>query len=134
MFTDIQNEIIKLYNIKIDTDSKCWSRTHAHVRERRVCKWKQSNSIQSTFTLLHEIGHIKTTTSKMRRCESEYYATMWCLNVCKEYGLKVPNDIIEKYQRYIYRELDRGLRRGGANYPSRQELSLYESGGARYLL
>lgn len=118
-FIELQNEIIKRYRIDICDGSKCdddWSRTHAHVRLRRVCKWKQTNSIQSTITLLHEIGHIMTTKSGMRRCESEYYATIWAMERCREYGLEVPREIIDSYQRYIDMEIDRGLRRGGKSY------------------
>lgn len=126
MFTNIQNEVIKKYHIIINTDSDCWGRTHAHIRERKVCKWKQANGIISTFTLLHEIGHIENNNSKMRRCEQEYYATVWALNKCKEYGIQVPKATIDKYQRYIYRELDRGLQRGGLKYPSREEMNIYE--------
>lgn len=115
-FIEIQNEVIKAYRIDICDGGKCdndWSRTHAHVKERRVCKWKQSNSIVSTFTLFHEIGHIETTTSKMRRCESEYFATVWAINKCKEYKLEIPEKTIANYQRYINMEHDRGIRRGG---------------------
>lgn len=116
---EIQEEVIAKYQIDICNGDKCkndWRRTHAHVKERRVCKWNQANSIQSTFTLLHEIGHIETTASKMRRCESEFYATVWALERCKEYGLKVPAKTIKLYQDYIDREKDRGIRRGGMNY------------------
>ena len=115
-FLSIQNEVISKYRVDICDGTKCkddWHRTHAHVKQRRVCKWKQANSIQSTFTLLHEIGHIETTTSKMRRCESEYYATVWAINVCKEYNLEIPESIQKLYQDYINREHDRGVRRGG---------------------
>lgn len=116
---EIQDEIITKYRVDICNGSKCsndWRRTHAHVKERRVCKWKQANSIKSTFTLLHEVGHIETTASRMRRCESEYHATVWALQRCKEYGIKVPASIIKLYQDYIDREKDRGLRRGGNHY------------------
>jgi len=60
----------------------------------------------------------------MRRCESEFYATQWALDKCKELKLNVPDNIIEDYQDYIFRELERGLRRGGANYPTREEMTL----------
>ena len=79
---EIQNEAIQKYRIDICDGSKCnndWSRTHAHVKQRRICKWKQCSSIKSTFELFHEIGHIETHTSKMRRCESEYAATVWAV-------------------------------------------------------
>lgn len=119
-YIDIQNEVINKYKIDICDGSKCandWYRTHAHVKKRRVCKWKRKNSIQSTFTLFHEIGHVETTKSNMRRCESEYYATVWAMNEFKEYGLVVPENIIKLYQDYIDREMDRGKRRGGKLYP-----------------
>ena len=115
-YKKLQEEIIKRYNVDMCDGTKCandWSRTHAHVKARRVCKWKSVNSVQSTFTLLHEIGHLETTTSKMKRCEEEYYATKWALDRCKEYGIKVPEKIIQDYQDYIDMEHDRGARRGG---------------------
>ena len=120
----IQNEVIKEYRVKINAESTCWRRVHAHVKERKVCKWKRANSILSTFTLFHEIGHIETTTGSMRRCESEYYATVWALEKCAEYGLEVPAYLIDKYQKYIYMELDRGIRRGGRGYPTREQMNL----------
>ncbi len=120
-YTDIQNEVIQKYHIDLCNGSKCkndWHRTHAHIKERRVCKWKQANSIQSTFDLFHEIGHIETTRSTMRRAESEYHATVWAINTCLEYGLDIPNSIINRYQKYIDMEIDRGKRRGGSGYGS----------------
>ena len=118
-YIDIQNEVIKRYRIDICDGTKCkndWSRTHAHVKIRRVCKWKQANSIRSTFDLFHEIGHVETTKSSMRRCESEYYATIWAIDLCSEYEIVVPEGIIQAYQKYIDRERKRGERRGGTGY------------------
>lgn len=118
-YLDIQNEVIEKYRIDICDGTKCandWSRTHAHVKTRRVCKWKQFNSLASTFTLFHEIGHIVNNTSNMRRCEQEYYATIWAIDELNKYGIKVPEKIIKDYDRYIKREYDRGVRRGGCNY------------------
>lgn len=124
-YIEIQNEVIKKYKVVIVENSTCKTRTHAHCDgTRRICKWKQANSLKSTFTLLHEIGHIMTKTSKMRRCESEYYATIWALERCKEYGLNVIINIIYEYQRYIYMELDRGIRRGGT-YDGTFDISNY---------
>ncbi len=127
-FTEIQNEVIEKYRIDICDGTKCkndWRRTHAHVKERRVCKWKQSNSIASTLTLFHEIGHIETTIPSMRRCESEYYATVWAIEKMREYGIlnKVSIKQKELYQNYIYMELDRGIRRGGKDYPTKKALT-----------
>ena len=118
-YLEIQNDVINRYNIDLCDGSKCandWHRTHAHIKERRVCKWNCANSIQSTFALFHEIGHIETTKSKMRRAEAEYHATIWAMIKCEEYGLTVPEHIIKKYQNYIDMEVDRGKRRCESGY------------------
>ena len=116
-YKEIQLDVVKKYRVDLCDGGKCddgdWDRTHAHVKKRRVCKWKAANSIQSTFSLLHEVGHIETTKSGMRRCEEEYFATKWALEKCKEYGIDVPEKVIASYQRYIDMEHDRGVRRGG---------------------
>lgn len=127
-YLEIQQEVIENYKIVIVEHSTCRTRTHAHCDgTRRVCKWKQANSIESTFTLLHEVGHIMTTTSKMRRCESEYYATIWALEQCKKYGIIVNDKTIERYQKYINRELQRGLNRNGANYRISYDIKNYNA-------
>lgn len=128
-FIEIQNEVVKKYRIDLCDGTKCkddWSRTHAHPKKRRVCKWKQVNSVKSTFTLLHEIGHIVNNNSKMRRCEEEYHATVWAIGIMKQYGIadKLSEKTKKLYQDYILRERDRGVRRGGANYPTEEQLML----------
>ena len=119
-YIQIQNEVVKKYCIDLCDGTRCkngdWTRTHAHVKMRRVCKWRQKNSAQSTFVLLHEIGHIETTKPYMRRAEEEYYATVWAMDRCKEYGISIPENIIVAYQGYIDMEIARGKRRGGENY------------------
>lgn len=119
-YKDIQNEVVKKYRIDLCDGTRCddgdWDRTHAHPKKRRVCKWKQANSIQSTFTLFHEIGHIEANQGWMRRAEQEYFATVWAIDECKKYGIEVPAKIINEYQAYIDMTKDRGTRRGGAGY------------------
>lgn len=128
----LQDEIISKYRVTIDEHSTCRSRMHIHPRERRICKWHQKNSVLATFELLHEIGHCENNNSKMRRCEQEYYATQWALERCKEYGIEVPQSILDRYQRYIDMELARGIRHNGSNLPSRDELIL--TGARRRLM
>ena len=128
-FIDIQNEVIEKYRIDLCDGTRCaddWARTHAHPRQRRICKWTQKNSIASTFALFHEIGHVETHHSKMRRCEQEYYATAWAIEKLKEYGIadKITASTKKLYQNYIYEELRRGTRRGGKGYPTKKELTL----------
>lgn len=119
-YKEIQNEVVKKYRIDLCDGTRCkdgdWSRTHAHQKQRRVCKWKQANSIQSTFTLFHEIGHIENNWSGMRRAEQEFYATKWAIRECEKYGIAVPLKLIKEYQDYIDMTKDRGLRRGGEDY------------------
>lgn len=124
-YVNIEKELVEKYRVIINHDSTCRKRTHAHCDGTRViCKYKYSNSIVSLFTLAHEIGHIMTKTSKMRRCESEYYATVWAIQELAKYNLKAPERTIKAYQNYINRELRRGLRRGGQNYMSKEEMDL----------
>lgn len=123
-FIDAQKDVVTKYNIDIDPNSPCWSRMHAHIKERRVCKYHPKNSAQATFDLFHEIGHIETTKSNMRRCEEEYYATVWAIKKCQEYGIPIPMKTIQDYQEYIDNELARGLRRNGSGYDT--DLDLYK--------
>lgn len=124
-YIEIENELIKKYKILIIRNSTCRSRMHAHCDgSRRICKWEACNSLVNLFELAHEIGHIMTKTSKMRRCESEYFATVWAIQELAKYDLQVPENQMKAYQRYIYRELSRGLRRGGMNYPSKEDMDL----------
>lgn len=123
-YIDAQKDVVSKYNVDIDPDSHCQSRMHAHVKERRVCKYRPKNSAQATFDLFHEIGHIETTKSWMRRCEEEYYATVWAIERCKEYGIEIPMKTIKEYQEYIDDELARGKRRGGTDYNI--DLNLYK--------
>ena len=125
-YIQAQDLTIKKYRVKIDTNSECWGRMHAHVNERRICKWKQKNSVQCTFELFHEIGHIETTKRSMRRAESEYFATCWAIDRFKEFGYQVPEKTMHTYQWYVLYEVARGKRRGGSNYP---ELHLYKYAG-----
>lgn len=113
-----QNRIIEETGVEVHDYCKfgCRARMHAHPKERCVCKWTAKNSAAATFDLFHEIGHCETTTSKMRRAEQEYYATQWAIDKMEEYGFEVPIDIVNRYQQYIDREKDRGLRRGGTRY------------------
>lgn len=129
-YIEIQNEVVRRYRIDLCDGTKCkdgdWGRTHAHIRERRVCKWRQANSFRSTFDLFHEIGHIETNHSGMRRAEEEYYATAWAIDRFKEYGIPMSLRTLFVYQRYILVEIARGMRRGGKEYP---EMNLYKYAG-----
>lgn len=76
------------------------------------------------FALLHEIGHVLTNTDRMKRCEQEYFATKWALNVAKEMCIKVSKETIDIYQEYIWEWRERGLKLKGKEMPSIKELTL----------
>ena len=127
-YLELQRELVEQYDIELCDGSLCtndWHRTHAHPDRRRICKWEGKNSAQSTFTLMHEIGHVETFKRSMRRCESEYYATVWALECAREHGFTVPQPLIDRYQRYIFLEYGRGIRRGG-KLPDREKFLLPE--------
>ena len=130
-YRKLQDMFIQKYRMNINTDSKCYSRTHVHPKKRMICKWKRRSSVISTFTLLHEIGHCENNDSTMRRCEQEYYATVWALERCEEYHIEVPQKEIAKCQRYIWNERQRGINRHCNTLPSKEELTLrwYKEGG-----
>lgn len=122
----IQDDIIKRYRITLDPNSKRLKQAHAYPKERRVCNWIREDTIRSTFTLLHEAGHVETHKTNMRRSESEWYATTWAIDRAKEYGLKIPYPILYAYQHYILLEIYKGLRRHGSGYG---EMNLYRYAG-----
>ena len=62
--------------------------------------------------------------TKMRRCESEFNATVWALQELDKYNIQVPINIIDKYQRYINMEYNRGLRRGANFNISKDDLNI----------
>ena len=123
-YTEIQEDLIKRFRIKLDPCSTCWGRMHAHPRERRVCKFHIKNSFRATFDLMHEIGHIEANNATMRRCEQEYHATQWGIDHLADYGLKMDEIILAKYQCYIDEEYDRGIRRHCTTLPPRESLQL----------
>ena len=129
-YIEIQNDLIRRYRIDLCDGTKCedgdWGRTHAHPKQRRVCKWKQRNSLASTITLFHEVGHIENNNGITRRAEEEYYATTWAIDKLKEYGILFPMKDLFAYQRYVLVEVARGRRRGGRDYP---EMNLYKYAG-----
>ena len=126
----IQDEVITKYGVSLHETCPwgCRTRTHAHLGTHDVCKWKQANSVDSTFELFHEIGHCETSTKTLKRCEEEYYATCWAIDRMKEYGLNIPERILHIYQRYVLYEVAKGKRRGGKNY-NVESLNLYTYAG-----
>jgi len=111
-YVELQNQLIKDYKIIHEPDSKCWKRTHVHVKQRRICKHHIKESYQALFILLHEIGHIMTDRPGMKRAESESEAIIWQVAKMREFGFKIKQKELKKYKDYVRMTYDRGVRRG----------------------
>ena len=79
---------------------------------------------EDLFDLLHEIGHIITNHAKMKRCEEEFYATQWAINNLKRYDVEVSNELLDVFQRYIWKWREIGIKHGAKNIPSKKQLTL----------
>ena len=78
----------------------------------------------SLFAFLHEVGHIMTNTTKMKRCEQEFLATQWALKEAKRIGFHVPEAYVRVYQQYIWNWHEAGRRLKGRSMKTTEELTL----------
>lgn len=76
----------------------------------------------SVLVLLHEIGHIKTNTPKMKTYEKEYRAIQWSANEAKKIGLEVKKEWKEAYQNYIFKKRDMSIKRNAKNVVDKESL------------
>ena len=107
----INEEIKNNPDIIFDEHSTCFSRTHAHYKPYRICKYSPVNSYRSLMLLLHEIGHIRTGNQSSRSL-SETTATKWAIERLKALGLPIKRRYTKPYKDYIAMTYRRGLRRG----------------------
>ena len=115
MYTAIQNRLIEEYGIVFcdgccpdsyipcqyrGTDTpRCMYFNIETKENKRIRNWKQENTIESTFILLHEIGH--TIEDGKVISINEYKASSFAIRRCKELGINLPRDIVVKYQKYV---------------------------------
>lgn len=78
----------------------------------------------SLFAFLHEIGHVLTNKSDMKRCQQEFLATQWAIKEAKRIGFDVPPSYIKTYQDYIWKWRDKGIKCGAKQIPTCDELTL----------
>jgi len=79
---------------------------------------------ESTFDLLHEIGHIRTNTSKMKRCEQEFFATQWAIDEFKKCGYSISDKRKKEFQNYIFKWRETGIKLKAKNMPTKEQLIL----------
>lgn len=132
-YIDIQDKLLKQYPVTLCDGTMCiddWSRTHAHKKEKKVCKWIRKNSVESTFELAHEIGHIYAKHgSGGKRFSEEFYATEFAVTTLTSMGVTIPDKTLTDYKDYILMEWDRGYRRSRCktgffndNFPCRKNV------------
>ena len=85
---------------------------------------KYNQTEWTLFAFLHEIGHVMTNTSKMKRCLQEYLATQWAIEEAKKIGFIVPKSFLYTYQMYIWRWRDESIKHKGKNVPTKEELTI----------
>ena len=76
------------------------------------------------FDLLHEIGHIQTNNTSMKRCEEEFYATQWAINHADKYNIKISEQTLNDFQDYIWMWREVGIKHRAKHMPSKQQLTL----------
>lgn len=124
MYQQLGQDYLDKYKITLcpRTVCTCWSRTHAHVKERKICKIDLPKSRVALFDFLHEVGHIVAEkanyTSNVPRALAEYNATQWGITEMQRSNISVPRKQVKSYNRYVKNKLARGLRRGLRKVPA----------------
>jgi hypothetical protein len=98
-----------------------------HIPEKIIyicCSEFSNPTVEGLFDLLHEIGHIRTNTKGMKRCEEEFYATQWAIKEMKKYGYVIPAKRKNEFQNYIWEWRERSFTFKGKNIPSKEKLTL----------
>lgn len=127
---NIQTEIIFVHNL-IDKD--CYilrgdsEVSYCELDTKKIFFFNEdwdNPTNETIFTLLHEIGHIKTNTKEMKRCEEEFYATDWAIKEFKKLNLSLSKNRQREYQEYIYKYRNYAEKRKCKNIPTIEEMTL----------
>ena len=88
----------KMMILFYDGDSMCYRDNRIIFLSNRI---KENPIDDNIFEMLHEIGHILNNNDTMKKCEREYYATVWAIKESKKYKLNISNGCKRLYQNYI---------------------------------
>lgn len=91
-----------------------------HFEQKRFDK----PTSRDVFDLLHEIGHLETNKPGMKRCEEEYYATMWAIEKMKKYDFDIPQNDKAEFQEYVWKWREIGIKHKAKTIPSKKQLML----------
>lgn len=126
MFATIYDKYRKEMFIRFE-DLKPDESGYSYVSCRRVVLPKKAAVNPSgwdVLTLLHEIGHIKTNTNKMRVFEKEYLATQWSADEAKRLGFHIEETWKRIYQDYVFDKWKMCINKGGKNIPPKEKLMI----------
>lgn len=127
ILNEIMNDIINKYKNEIDFRFTNEPVSYCYVPEKIIYMYFKgflNPDVSFIFDILHEVGHIKTNTKGMKRCEEEYYATEWAIKEIKKIGLKLPNKRKQEFQDYIWKWREIGIKLKAKKIPSKEQLIL----------
>ena len=113
-FIDIYLDYFLTISMIFDTSNDYYSYIQSkeiHLPKRIIENYFKNITEWDLFAFFHEIGHIETNTTKMKRYYQEYLATEWAVKKSKEIGFKPSDKILKTYQNYIWKWRDFSERR-----------------------
>ena len=114
---------LKNISIYLDTNGEYYS----YIPEREVHlpkNFRDNITEWGMFAFLHEIGHIMTNTTKMKRYQQEFLATQWAIDTAKELQFKISPETIDIYQQYILKWRETSIKLKAKNVATKRSLLL----------
>lgn len=123
----IQNDLYKDYKdkyaIRFMKDEVAYCYLETKEIYLNIDNWFNP-TIRTVFDFLHEIGHLETNTIKMKKCEREFFATVWAINEFNKLGLKLDKSDQKIFQEYILGFRNSAIKRHAKNVPTVEQLTL----------
>lgn len=121
LYLKYKKEMIIIFDDVPEDDFGSYIESKVVILPKKI-KTKQSE--WTLFAFLHEIGHVKTNTPNMKRCEQEFYATQWAIDEARRIEFKIPKSFLYTYQEYIWKWRERGIKSRAKKIPTREQLKL----------
>ena len=122
------NKIVSKYSKEMwihEGDCGNDNRAYSYVLRREIVLPKEyftNPSEWAILVLLHEIGHIKTKTNKMKLYEKEFYATQWAATEAQILQFNIKAEWKKAYQDYILDKRQKYINKIGKNIVSKESL------------
>ncbi len=101
------------------------NRGYSYVMRREIVLPKESFTNPSEWQileLLHEVGHVKTNTRRMKLYEKEFQAIQWSANEAKKLGFPIKQLWRDAYQQYIWDKRQMSINRRSKKVPEKEDL------------